>query len=120
MASISEAAHQQHVQRLKTLGSKAHFNVPIANLTEDDTDEDPDEVAYRERLKSLASSADEVVDFSELSAEQNAASARRATDAMKRASMGSTDLEWVAGQGKMLFVRSISSVNSQDITPSRA
>jgi hypothetical protein len=118
--SAADLAHQQHVAKLKRLSSlvpnKLKNNNPHHMTRQDEEksdsgEEDPEEIAYRERLLSLTQETEDV-NISKKIAEnihaKDLESAERAKDALRRTSSNASGLNWVAGQGKTLFVRSIS------------
>ena len=129
-SSTSDLEHKQHIARLKTMGSRNTMNILARRASSGEgkpsseqvaEEEDPEEVAYRERLRTLAS-VDEDNDAdpmrnerrSDLSKKDRAASADRARNAMSRTLSGTSDLDWIAGQGKKLLLHSLSSVSSVD------
>jgi len=77
-------------------------------------------VAYRQRLQSLQQEQsldaanerdEEETVFARAHRESQAASAERARDAMRRSFSQSPHLNFVAGTGKKIFVRSLSEVD---------
>jgi hypothetical protein len=114
MASLAEdVTHQRHIAKLRSMSSLSetavHRNSIETNKSSDDDEEDPEEVAYRERLRTLASLAEETVDLEE-DATKVQQSAERAQKALQRSRSAAPKAMnwWVAGQGKKLFVRSVS------------
>lgn len=117
MASSTEVAHQQHVAKLRSLSSSIDLTGRLSaayrdSISTDDDDEDPDAIAYLERLKALNDGSEPSMEVDPVNKERESQSAQRATKALQRVSTASADLNWVAGQGNQLFVRSISSVKS--------
>src|SRR4051794_13964335 len=98
MAASVETAHQQHVQKLKSLSSMMHLLSPKPFMVgkDEEEEEDPEEVAYRKRLSDMTGEADTLTDLQD-SKDKKVLSAQRAAEAMKRASAGASDITWVAG-----------------------
>ena len=115
--SSADIAHQKHVAKLRSLGStyilarKESEEQPQLFEEQQVEVEDEEEKAYRDRLRSLAEEAgNETVDLFAPNLERLSQSAGRAQEALKRSSIASPNIAWVAGEGKKLLIRSIDNV----------
>ena len=102
----SEAAHRQNIARLSNLGSTLKISPLPSPKASDEEEEDPEEIAYRERLRKLAEEDDDPVPdlfgigngfgrntaASTYDAERLNAETQRALDVLRRTAKASVDL----------------------------
>ena len=102
----SEAAHRQNIARLSNLGSTLKISPLPSPKASEEEEEDPEEIAYRERLRKLAEEDDDPVPdlfgigngfgrntaASTYDAERLNAETQRALDVLRRTAKASVDL----------------------------